>query len=123
MTCLCSERIGKSFSACFVNEKYFWKVLSICCTVLLLIQLLWDFFWIKPTVSSFETIKLSQDIFPDILVCKDNGFELKELERYGYSHNKIGDYVYGIGKNNKFVGWSGLDRSDPLRKAFKQFKL
>ena len=117
MTCLSTHNIFQAFSACFVKEKYFWKVLCLCCTALLLFWLLMDFFWIKPTVSTEEKINLSQDIFPNILVCRENGFDQKQLESYGYP-SSFG-YFTGIDKNNTFVGWSGLDNTDPLRKAFK----
>ena len=68
----------------------------------------------KPTVSSFETIRLSLDILPDVLVCRDNAFNLTKLVRYGYKQN-IYEYIKGIGKNKTFVGWSGSNGSDPLR--------
>ena len=115
MPCLHLGSIGKAFLACFVNENYFWKVFCFGCTALHLSFLFHDFFWTKPTVSSFETIQLSLDIFPDVLVCRENAFNLKNLVRYGYKQNEIYEYVKGIGKNNTFVGWSGSDGSDPFR--------
>ena len=115
MTCLHLGSFGKVFSACFVNENYFWKAFCFCCTALHLSFLFRDFFWAKPTVSSYEKIRLSLDIFPDVLICRDNGFNLNKLVIYGYKHNKISQYVKGIGKNNTFVGWSGSNGSDPLR--------
>ena len=115
------DRIVQAFSACFINEKYIWKLLCLCCTVLLLMWLFRDFFWIKPTVTTVEKIKLSQDIFPNILVCREMGFDQKQLESHGYQ-GPFG-YFTGFDKNNTFIGWSGLDNKDPLRKAFKQYFL
>ena len=84
------------------------------CTALHLSFLFRDFFLTKPTVSSFETIRLSLDILPDVLVCRENAFNLTKLVRYGYKQN-IYEYIKGIGNNSTFVGWSGSNGSDPLR--------
>ena len=117
MPCLSMNKIRGVFSTCFVTEQYFWKLVCIFCTGLLFSRLLWDCFWIRPTVSTVEKIKLTLDIFPDILVCKEHGFEIKQLKSYGYK--STANYVEGIGEDNKFRGWSGLKDSDPLRKAAK----
>ena len=77
-----------------------------------------DYFWIKPTVSTVEKIQLSQDNFPNILFCRQIGFDQKQLEKYGY--HGLFEYFTGMDKNNTFVGWSGLDNKDPMREAFKQ---
>ena len=114
MTWLHLGRIIDVCSACFVNENYFWKVLCFGCTALHLSFLFRDFFLTKPTVSSFETIRLSLDILPDVLVCRENAFNITKLVWYGYKQ-KIYEYIKGFGKNNTFVGLSGSNGSDPLR--------
>ena len=112
----CFRRI---LSAFFQQEKYFWKLLCLCCTGILVFQLLEDYLWIKPTVSSFEQVSLSSDMFPDILVCREAGFDPIKLGKYGYK--KVSKYVDGVGDTGTFVGWSGLHNMDPLRKQVKQF--
>ena len=46
-------------------------------------QLLENFLWIKPTVSSLEEVGMSSDMFPDILVCREVGFDPNMLRKHG----------------------------------------
>jgi hypothetical protein len=96
------DNIRGVFSACFVTEKYFWKLVCVFCTGLLFSLLLWDCFWIRPTVSTVERIKLTWDIFPDILVCRVPGFEIKQLKRYG-NINQQQIMLRELGKTTNFV--------------------
>ena len=81
--------------------------------------LLRTFFWEKPTASSFEYVRLQEDSVPDILVCRDDGFDVKKLAGFGYNQKKISEYVKGR-NDQHFIGWSGGDGSDPLRKVLIQ---
>ena len=101
------------FNLLFFQEKYFWKIVCFCCTGLLLIQVFYDFYITKPTVSSAKRINLSNIYFPDIVICLDeDGFDKGKLKEYGYNHSA----AYFLGTiNGNFTGWSGIKNKDPLR--------
>ena len=106
--------LRKICSACFLQESYFWKILCIFCTFFHLLSLLVSCFLERPTVISYETKPLSAEEVPDLLVCREDGFDKKKLELYGYNQKKISEYIKG--RNDKqFIGWSGTNESDPLR--------
>ena len=114
---LCLDKLGFVLSICFLKEKYFWKLVCLICTSLLIFQLSLDYFLIKPTVSTLKKVPLSPDYIPDILICRGEGFKKRNLKEHGY--NSVGKYINGYGNNGKFVGWNGLHDIDPLRKQFK----
>ena len=72
-----------------------------------------DFLKNKPTISSNKKIRLSQILFPDVLLCFENGFDQRKLEKYGY--NSSGYFYRGLSNQNNFIGWSGLEEEDSLR--------
>ena len=120
MVGLCKDTLSGIILILFVKEKYFWKLLCLGCTGFLLIQLFLDYFCLKPTVSTVEEIKLSQNHFPDVLVCLDNGFDYRQMERHGYNTNF--QYFTGLSRGNKnFIGWNGLNGTDPFRKDSDNF--
>ena len=63
---------------------------------------------------SYETVPLSAEEVPDMLVCREDGFDKKKLELYGFNQKKISEYIKGR-NDKKFIGWSGTNGSDPLR--------
>ena len=107
MPYMSENKIGYFFSLCFLKDQYFWKLLCVCCAGFLGLDLLLECFMVKPTVSSFQQMSLVPGDIPDILVCKDVGFDPEQLGIYGYSN--VSKYNDGIGNNGKFVGWSGFD--------------
>ena len=120
MVGLCKDTFSGIVFILFVKEKYFWKLLCLCCTGFLLIQLFMDYLCLKPTVSTVEEIKLSQNHFPDVLVCLENGFDNWQMEHHGY--NTSFQYFTGFsGGNKNFIGWNGLNRTDPFRKNSDNF--
>ena len=115
MVGLCKDTLSGIVSILFVKENYFWKLLCLSCTGFLLMQLFMDYFSLKPTVSTVEEIKLSQNDFPDVLVCLGNGFDHRRMERYGYESDF--QYFTGLRQGINFIGWNGLNVSDPFRKV------
>ena len=100
------------FSALFLEEKYFLKIVCFCCTGLLLVQVFHSFFIDKPTVSSVEKTNLSRIYFPDVIVCFEEGFDEEKLKQYGYADS----FRYYLGFHpDKFIGWSGRNNEDPHR--------
>ena len=117
---LCLEKIASVLSNCFIKEKYFWKIVCFSCTVFLVFQLILDYFYTMPTGSTFEKIELSPNVTPDILICRSEGFFIKNLEKHGYKSH-LYQYMNGLGQHGKFIGWNGINDTDPLRKPFKHF--
>ena len=108
------DQVAGVFCACFVKEKYFWKLLCFCCTALLVHQILVDFLFVKPTGSTVERVKLSEDMFPDIIVCKDEGFNKEKLRGHGYD-TVFGYATGGVHPHETLVGWGGNSSTDTLR--------
>ena len=110
---------GKYFCNSFLRQNYFWKLLSIACVAYLFTQLLLDLVWIKPTFTSTENIQLTNEIFPDILVCKEHGFNLGQLNISGYKDQEY--YLFGSqileDKGSLFVGWNGWNNTDTVRQV------
>ena len=106
-------KLTRLLSLCFTQEKYFWKLICVSCTCVLVLELMLKCFVIRPTSSSFEQIQLSQNDIPNILVCKEIGFDPRKLGKYGYA--KVSRYNAGIANTGRFIGWSGLENMDPLR--------
>ena len=111
---VCQQRVGQVFLSFFVDEKYFWKIICLCCTGWLLLQVIVDFFIVKPTFSAVENSKLSQIYFPDIVVCLENGFDQKQLKLYDYDTSLL--YFLGRSGRDKFIGWSGKENTDQFRR-------
>ena len=111
---VCQEKLGRVFSSVFVKEKYFWKMACLFCTGWLLMQIMMDFFILRPTFTAVEDVKLSQIHFPDVLVCLENGFDQKQLQQYEYDASFR--YFLGWSRLNNFVGWSGLENKESRRK-------
>ena len=107
------DKIGELLSLCFIKEKYFWKLVCVSCTATLVLELLIKCFLIRPTGSSFEQIQLNPNDVPNMLVCKEIGFEPRQFWKYGYE--KVSKYNDGIANTGKFIGWSGLKNIDSLR--------
>ena len=100
-------------SSLFFEEKYLWKLICLCCTGLLLVQIFLNFFFVKPTVTSVERTNLSKINFPDIIVCFEDGFDKEKLDYYGYPDS----YRYFLGQSkDNFIGWSGIENEDSFRK-------
>ena len=91
-------------------KNYFWKIICLCCTGFLLMEIFMDFLKIKPTITSNKKVRLSQIRFPDVLLCFENGFDQRKLLKYGY--NASGHFYRGLSKQNNFIGWSGLKAED-----------
>ena len=108
-----ADKIRQLLLVCFVQEKYLWKLLCVCCTGFLALQLLLDCFLVKPTGSSFQQLPLAAENIPDILVCREIGFDPRKLRKYGYT--KVSEYYDGMDISGKFVGWSGMENYEPLR--------
>ena len=102
------------FSTLFVKEKYVWKLACLVCTGLLLIQIFEDFFINKPTVSSVDELDLSDIQFPDLIICREDGFNKRWLVELGY--NKSWNYFIGRDHLQNFIGWSGKGNKDPFRR-------
>ena len=85
-------------------------MICLCCTGSLLIESFVDYFKIKPTVSSFHKVRLSEISFPDVLVCYENGFDEKKMNLYGYKAS--GYYYRGWDNQNNLIGWSGINEQD-----------
>ena len=102
------------FSILFVKEKYVWKLACLVCTGLLLIQIFEDFFINKPTVSSVDELDLSDIQFPDLIICREDGFNKRWLVELGY--NKSWNYFIGRDHLQNFIGWSGKGNKDPFRR-------
>ena len=102
------------FSILFVKEKYIWKLACLVCTGLLLIQIFEDFFINKPTVSSVDELDLSDIQFPDLIICREDGFNKRWLVELGY--NKSWNYFIGRDHLQNFIGWSGKGNKDPFRR-------
>ena len=110
----CKDTIEEIVSILFCKEKYFWKLLCLCCTGFLLLELFRDFFCLKPTVSTVEEIHLSQIQFPDVLVCLEHGFDNTHMKRHGYETTFQYFLGFSLGNTN-FIGWNGLKGNDSLR--------
>ena len=108
------DMIGNIIGSLFIHEKYCWKHLCIAYTGYLVIDNLLDYLIIKPTFSSLENKHLLPEDIPDILVCREVGFDHEKLFKHGYK--KVSKYNDGVAINGKFVGWSGLNQTHPLRK-------
>ena len=108
--------IGRIFSSCFIQEKYFWKFLCVFCSGVLTLHLLREWILVKPTGSSYQQVPLAISDIPDILVCRKEGFHPGKLKEYGYE--KAGKYYDGVSSNGMFVGWSGLHNFDPIRNLY-----
>ena len=102
------------FSTLFVKEKYVWKLACLVCTGLLLIQIFEDFFINKPTVSSVDELDLSDIQFPDLIICREDGFNKRWLVELGC--NKSWNYFIGRDHLQNFIGWSGKGNKDPFRR-------
>ena len=105
--------IGNIIGSLFIHEKYCWKLLCIACAGYLVIDNLLDYLIIRPTFSSLENKHLLPEDIPDILVCREVGFNHEKLLKYGYK--KVSKYNDGVAINRKFVGWNGLNHTHPLR--------
>ena len=57
----------------------------------------------KPTLTSVSQKDISPEIFPDILICPDQGFEIDELNRLGYQYS----FFYSLGLSSDNIGWLG----------------
>ena len=63
----------------------------------------------KPTSTSSEQEQLNENLFPEILVCKEYAFNSIEAKRHGYSVS-----AYPLGRFHHvdpFRGWSGANES------------
>ena len=96
-----ADKIRQLILVCFVQEKYLWKLLCVCCTGFLALQLLLDCFLVKPTGSSFQWMPLCAGDVPNILVCNEVGFEPRQLRKY--EHKKVSDYNDGIDITGKVM--------------------
>ena len=90
------------------------EVGMLICTGLLLIQIFQDFFIGKPTISSVHELDIFDIQFPDLIICRQDGFNKSGLGEHGY--NTSWNYFIGRDYLQNFIGWSGRDNIDPFRR-------
>ena len=89
----------------FFREHRILKICFMALTTYLLINEMRVFLIDKPTLTSRTQTKMYPEIFPDILICPEQAFDLDSLLKLGYKHN----YNYGHGYLSEYelLTWLG----------------
>ena len=83
------------------------RVLKICfmaLTTYLLVNEMRVFLFIKPTLTSRTQTKMYPDIFPDVLICPEQAFDLDSLLKLGYEQRYYYAHGYLPGNNLTWLG-------------------
>ena len=96
------------------------NIFSKLCTILALVFLVFEFikfFFIKPTSSTNEKIRLHQKVFPTISICPEPAFSKEALEENGYKavwRYYVGDLTSPTHPRTNaaklFLGWGGTNK-------------
>ena len=73
-------------------------------TVYLICQELFNFFIVKPTITSIEEETLKSVDIPDVVICLEPSFDFGVLKKYGYIKDT---YYRGSMDGKSFTGWNG----------------
>ena len=89
----------------FFREHRILKICFMALTTYLLINEMKVFLIDKPTLTSRTQTKMYPEIFPDVLICPEQAFDLDSLLKLGYKHN----YNYGHGYLSEYelLTWLG----------------
>ena len=75
-------------------------------TVYLICQELFNFFIVKPTITSIEEETLKSVDIPDVVICLEPSFDFGVLKKYGYIKDT---YYRGSMDGKSFTGWNGRE--------------
>jgi hypothetical protein len=106
------------FWTCFFSKFYFFKAVTLLCTLYLLYKEFCLFFIDKPTSTSTESIKLAET-FPHISICPVVGLNLEQFNANGYWY----EYAYFSGyfaEGNFYSGMDSLSHFENLTKNSSQ---
>ena len=101
--------LKKCYNILGTNHRFLKFVFIILASYLILDEF-YKYIVIKPTYTSSTKRNMRPDDTPEIILCPDSAINISVLNSKGYDGYR--EYFWGMGPNNKFIGWGGNNSED-----------